>query len=99
MYPFGVVEREVVHELPVEGFRIQQEVRMVIDELLLHGSIESLHVGIHLRCLGVGVIVDEVEPSEFLREVLLELTPVVRKHKGDGVREHLPAEVEELLGG
>ncbi|TSC55282.1 MAG: hypothetical protein Greene041679_674, partial [Parcubacteria group bacterium Greene0416_79] len=41
--------------------------RMVINELLLHGAIESFHVGVHLRGLGVGMVVDEVETAEFWR--------------------------------
>ncbi|MBI2475808.1 MAG: SPASM domain-containing protein [Candidatus Taylorbacteria bacterium] len=41
---------------------------MVINKFLLHGTIETFHVGIHLRRLGVGMVVDEVQSSQLFIE-------------------------------
>ena len=71
---------------------------MVINELLLHGAIESFHVGVHLRGLGVGMVVDEMEPSQFFREMFFELRAVVGENKGHGMREYFLTEAEELRG-
>ncbi|KKU77726.1 MAG: hypothetical protein UY03_C0010G0009 [Parcubacteria group bacterium GW2011_GWA2_47_64] len=97
MDAFGVVKGQIIHELPVEGFGIKEKVGMVIHEFLLHPAVEPFHVGVQLRRLGVGMVMDEVETTEFLREMLLELTPVVGQHEVNGVRENLQAEDKELL--
>ena len=56
---------------------------------------------VHLRGLGVGMIMGEMEPLQFLGKMFLELRAVVGKHKKEiiGMRECLLAEGKELGGG
>ena len=98
MRTFGVEPHEVLHEDDIEFFWLKELVGMVVHELLLDGSVEAFTVGIHLRRLGVRVVVGEVELCELLREVLLELRAVVGEHVFERHREHHPTELEELLG-
>ena len=74
---------------------------MIINELLLDRPVESFDVSVHLRCLGIGMEMGEVEPSQFFGKVFLELTPIVSQNKKEiiGMRERLTAERKELGRG
>src|SRR3989344_5014347 len=74
---------------------------MIINELLLDRPVESLDESVHLRCLGIGMEMGEVEPSQFFGKVFLELTPIVSQNKKEiiGMRERLTAERKELGRG
>ena len=73
--------------------------RVVIDKLLLNGAVEALAVGVHLRGLGVGMIVDQMKPFEFCLEVFHKLTAVVGQDKRDGKRKDDEAHIKELFRG
>lgn len=98
MYPLGIVEDKIVHELAIELIRLLQQRYMVINKLLLNGSVEPLHVRVHLRGLGIGMEMGEMNLSEFFRKMFLELTAVVSQDKKKLVlmRKDLAAEVKEL---
>jgi len=55
MRSFGIVPEKPRNQFFVELFRFGQELFVIVDKLFLKGSVEPLHVGIHLGCLGVGV--------------------------------------------
>ena len=96
----GIVEDQVVHKFSIEDVRILEQPHMVINEFFLDGSVESFHVSVHLRGLGVGVIMSEMEPLQFCGKMLLELRAVIGKHKKEviGMRECLLAQSKELGG-
>lgn len=100
MYAQGVVENEVVHELAVEIIGVFEEEGMEINEFLLDGAIEAFEVSVHLRSLGIGVVVNQVKTSQFFGKVFLELTPIIREHveEVEGVWKRLKAQLKELLG-
>ena len=52
---------------------------VIMQEFLLYCAIEALHVCMHLRCLGIGVIMRDGKFCKRLRKVLLELGTIVRK--------------------
>lgn len=99
MRPFRVEPDEVVHEHNVEFLRFQQEMCMVIHEFFLDGPVEPFHVRVHLRRLGVRVVMREMEFLELLRKVLLELRSVVREDVLEFHGEHHAAEAEEFFRG
>ena len=70
---------------------------MVIHELFLDRPVEPFAVGVHLRRLRVGMVVREMQLQESLREVLLELTAVVRENEFERDGKDNLAEREELL--
>lgn len=70
---------------------------MVVHELLLDCSVEPLAMGVHLWCLGVGVVMREMQCREPFREVLLELRSVVREDMLEGHGKDHAAEPEELF--
>lgn len=81
MYSLGIVENQIVHEFPVEVGRILEQPSMVVNELFLDGAIESFEVSIHLRRLGIGVKMSQMEPLQFRGKMFLELRTVIGKHR------------------
>lgn len=69
---------------------------MEIRETLLHRFVESFRMCIHLGCLWIGVVVKQVETTQFLVKMLFEFTPIVGQDKRQGKREDLDAEFEKL---
>lgn len=98
VHPLGIVENEIIHELPVEVVRILEQPGMVINKFLLDSAVEPFHVSVHLRCLGVSVIMRQVKPLQFLGKMFLKLGTVVRKNKKEiiGMRKCLLTQREEL---
>lgn len=85
---FSVVPEQPIHELVVEFDQIgKEQVLVVVEELLLHGAVEALAVGVHLRGLREGVPVRQGLRLEHRLEVLHELTAVVGQHELDRARE------------
>jgi len=100
--PFGVVEEEPIHETFVEAGKVEEEYVVVVDEVLLDGAVEALDVSIHLRRLGVGVVVGDLELQQSLGEEFLELAPIVGENEGGRIWEHLLPHTKKLfrrLGG
>ena len=91
MRQFGVVEHQpVTHFLVKEGQVCEEQVLKVVHETLLNTAIESLAVGVHFGCLGIGLPVHEVVTFHALGKVPLELAAVVGECLGSGVvRERL----------
>jgi len=52
----------------------------MIQEVFAKGTIKPLHIGMHLGGLGITILVDLVEFSQFLSKVLHGLTAVVNEH-------------------
>jgi len=50
----GVVKDKVVGKLLVKPFLIMDQIKVVIDKLLLEGSIVALNIGIDLRTARIG---------------------------------------------
>jgi len=50
----GVVKDEVIDKLAVKQFLVMDNVKVVIDKLLLQSSIVTLNVGINLRTVRIG---------------------------------------------
>ncbi len=50
----GIVKDKVVSKLLVEEFFVMDEVKVVIDELLLESSIVAFNIGIDLRTARIG---------------------------------------------
>jgi len=98
MWSLCIEPEQVFHQDDIELLRLQEFMSMEIHELLLDGSVEPLTVCIHLRCLWVGVVMDQMEFLQAFSKVLLELRTVVREHELKGNREHKAAELEEFLG-
>ncbi|MEK7218606.1 MAG: hypothetical protein AAB728_04040 [Patescibacteria group bacterium] len=99
MGTFRVEPEQIFHEEHVELLRFQELGSVEIHKLFLDRPVEPLAMGIHLRGLGVGVVMGEMEFRELLCEVLLELGAIVREDVLEGHREDHAAEREELLGG
>ena len=71
-----VVEDEIVHQLAVEVVWILEQKGVVINELFLNRSIEPLKMCIHLRHLGIGMIMDEVQAQKFFGKSFLNSEPL-----------------------
>jgi len=99
MHPFGVVPHKIVHEFSIEGIRRAQVGDMIVHKLILDRAIESLNMGVHLRGLGIGVVVDEMEATQFCIKVFHKLAPIVGEHKGNGKWKDREAQIEKVLGG
>ena len=56
MHPVGIVPDEPVNELGVEDLRRPQIGYVVVDEFLLNGAVEPLAMRIHLRRLGICMV-------------------------------------------
>lgn len=54
MDTLGVVKDEIVSKLLVKESFVTDEVKVVIDELLLESSIVALNIGINLRTARIG---------------------------------------------
>jgi len=84
---FGVVERQVLGQLGVEGGGVtEEEIGVEIDELVLDRSVKALAVSVHLRCLRVRVVVGDTAIIEERVHVLLELAPIVSEYGVYGIR-------------
>jgi len=85
----GVVAAEVGQQAGVEGADVVgEEVFVVVGEFLLHGAIEALVSGVHLRASGVGVVVSPVLRAGVGVEGAGELVTVIGQHLLDGRGEH-----------
>jgi len=74
---------------------------MVINEFFLNSSVESLAVRIHLRGLGIGMVMGEMKLAKRLGKMFLEFRTIIGKHvhKAKGMREYHLAIVKEFSGG
>ena len=72
---------------------------MVVNELFLYGSIESLTMSIHFGSSGVGVVVSHMQTSHSFVKMFFELTAVVGQNEIKGKWKNLFAEVEKFFGG
>lgn len=54
MDTLGVVKDEIVGKLLVKQFLVMDQIKVVIDKLLLEGSIVALNIGIDLRTARIG---------------------------------------------
>ena len=100
MHAFEIVEQKPARQELVETGEIgEQEVFVKVGETLLYRFVEPLRVRVHLGGLGIGMVVDEVQAAQLVRKLFLELTAVVGQDEGDGEREDLDAELEELRCG
>ena len=99
MDPFCVVEQEPFHEGDVEAFEIEKESLMIVNEFFLNGAVEAFDVGVHLRGLGVGVVVDDLQFKEPLSKVFLELGAVVREYECHRIWKHLTPLLKEVFRG
>jgi len=91
----GVVEDEPVGQLLVEGVQVgKEQVFVVIDEGLLHGSMEALDVGVHFGCLRVGVPALDALCFERFGEIGLEFGAVVGEHPLGRLGEQRQGQVE-----
>ncbi len=61
MRSLGVVPDEPVNQLPVKEVNIEQKVGVIVDELVLKGSVESFQMRVLLGSFRVGVIMDKVQ--------------------------------------
>ena len=84
----GVVEDEPIGELAVEEGEVgKEQVLVVVHEGLLDRSVESLDMGVHLRCLGVGVPTPDAALLKEPGEVGLKLAAVVGQQGLGGLRQ------------
>lgn len=74
---FCVVKNQIINEPSVEFVRINQEIGEVVDEFFLDSPVKSFDMSIHLRALGIGVVMGEVEFSQPFGKMLLKFRPVV----------------------
>ena len=58
-----IVPDKPVHKLAVEVRNGKKIIDVIINEFVLNRPIESFQMSVHLRGLGIGVIVDKVKPS------------------------------------
>lgn len=72
---------------------------MIVQKLFLDGAVESFNVGIHLGCLGVSVIVGDLQFEQFNGEVFFPLAAVVGQDKGDRIRKQETERLEEISRG
>ena len=69
---------------------------MECDELVMEGTIESFHEGVHLGTPGIGVVVNDAELGTRITKQEFELTSVVGLYFGHWYRRHLPEESKEM---
>ena len=72
---------------------------MIVNEFFLNGAVEAFDVGVHLRGLGVGVVVDDLQFKEPLSKVFLELGAVVREYECHRIWKHLTPLLKEVFRG
>ena len=99
VHALGVVPRKIGHELAVEDDRRHKVAHVEINKLILDRAIEPLHMSIHLRCLGIGVVVGEMKPAHFLVKMFLEFGTIVGQDELKREREYLKTHLKELFGG
>ena len=59
MNSFGVVEDEILGKLPVKKLFIRKKAHMIVNELLLDGSVVPFDIGIDLWAPGIGEDVED----------------------------------------
>ena len=98
MWAFQVVPREPAQQFEVEIGRVieEQQVVVVVDAFLLHGTVEALAVRVHAWRFGKGMPVSKQAISERSGEMALEFAAVVGEHGFDGKREHRLNQAKEL---
>ena len=73
MHTLGIVPDEPIHELAVECVAIGGEELIVpIHKLFLNRSVESFRMSIHLRCLGIRMLVREMRVPKRNVKIFLE---------------------------
>ncbi len=81
MHALGVVPNKVVNEFEVEADWREEFGNVIIDKLILDGAVESLEVRIHLRRLGICMVMRKMQSLQFFLKMLHKLRAVVREHK------------------
>ena len=63
--------------------------------------VESFYVAVHLRSLGVGVVMSQMKLFQFFSKVFLEFGTIVGQHikKVERIRKHFKAQFKEFLSG
>jgi hypothetical protein len=98
MGSFAVIPQQPQDQLTVEQSGIEEQILVVIEELFLKGTVESLHMGVHLWRLRVRVPVDLMELSELLVKVSHELRAVVSQHMLKRIGKDLTDDLKDFPG-
>jgi hypothetical protein len=69
VYSFGIVEDEPRNEFFVEYLGIQKISEVIVCKVLLEGTVESFYMRIHLRCLGIGIVVESPQVAGASKEI------------------------------
>lgn len=83
----------------VELHGVKKKSGVVVHKFFLNRAIESLHMGVHLGCSGVGVVVREVEILDLFIKVLLELRTIVGEYELHLKWKYDTTEIKEFFGG
>lgn len=96
VHALRIVKHQIVHEEGIEAVGVEQESLVVVQKLLLESTVEPFHMSVHLRRLGTGVVVGNLEFEKSGGEVFFEFTPVVGEHERHRVGKQEAEPLEEL---